>query len=98
MHPNSEANVIADDNPCEPEKSEELQNVYDVSINEQSQDIFTFHEGILTVAIKQKNNKQVSHTDEVNYIIDHSQTPNMVICVNLDRSLNYHMKLDLLVH
>ena len=74
MHPNSEA----DDNPCEPEKSEELQNVYDVSINEQSQYIFTFHEGILTVAMKEKNNKQVSHTDEVNYIIDHSQTPNMV--------------------
>jgi hypothetical protein len=77
MHPNSETNIIADDNSCEPEKSEESQNVYDVSISEQSQDIFTFDEGILTGTIKQKNNKHVSHTDVVNYIIEHSQTPNM---------------------
>ncbi|CAB4009148.1 Hypothetical predicted protein [Paramuricea clavata] len=78
MHPNSETNIIAEDNSCEPEKSEESQNVYDVSISEQSQDIFAFDEGILTGTINQKNNKHVSHTDEVNYIIDHSQTPNMV--------------------
>ena len=57
--------------------SKASQNVYDVSISEQSQDIFTFDEGILTGTIKQKNNKHVSHTDEVNYIIEHSQTPNM---------------------
>ncbi|CAB3982808.1 Hypothetical predicted protein [Paramuricea clavata] len=77
MHPNSGTNIIADDNSCEPEKSEESQNMYDVSISEQSQDIFTFDQRILTGTIKQKNNEHVSHTDEVNYIIDHSQTPNM---------------------
>ncbi len=55
MHPNSEGKAIVEDEvedrPSEPERAEELQNLYNVSINDQFQDIFTFHEGILTGSI-----------------------------------------------
>ena len=76
MHPNSEGKAIVEDRPSEPERAKELQNLYNVSINSQFQDIFTSQEGILTGAIKQKADKQVSHVNEVISINDYSQTTN----------------------